>query len=92
MFTVVSYDIVDDRRRNKVHKEMRNFGRHVQYSVFECQLDGETLKKMARRLHALIDKREDSVRIYQLCEACVGKVQVIGQGEVTKVEPFQIVG
>lgn len=34
-FIVVSYDVVDDRRRTKVMKTLKNFGAHVQYSVFE---------------------------------------------------------
>ncbi len=30
MFVVVSYDIVDDRRRNKVCKTLKDFGARVQ--------------------------------------------------------------
>jgi len=34
---LVTYDICEDRRLAKVHKTMRGFEDHLQYSVFECQ-------------------------------------------------------
>lgn len=92
MFIVVSYDVVDDRRRTKVHKTLKNFGAPVQYSVFECQLDEKTLARLQKRLRQLIDVKEDSVRFYQLCESCLSKVQVMGVGQVTQVAPYRIVG
>jgi CRISPR-associated protein Cas2 len=92
MFIVVSYDIVDDKRRTKVHKALKNFGTPVQYSVFECQIDSATLERMQKRLKALIRAQEDSVRYYILCETCLGKVEVAGRGEVTHVKAYRIVG
>ena len=92
MFIVVSYDIVDDKRRTKVHKTLKNFGTPVQYSVFECQLDSPALERLQKRLKALIRPQEDSVRYYTLCEACLAKVKVAGRGEVTHVKAYQIVG
>jgi CRISPR-associated endonuclease Cas2 len=35
---LVCYDICDDKRLRKVFQTMRNYGDHLQYSVFECQL------------------------------------------------------
>jgi CRISPR-associated protein Cas2 len=32
---VVCYDVVDDRRRNRIFKLLKDYGRRVQYSVFE---------------------------------------------------------
>jgi CRISPR-associated protein Cas2 len=81
---VVSYDIVNDRRRNKVRKELKNYGEHIQYSVFECLLRPKDLDQMAKKLAALIDEDEDSVRIYQLCEGCRGRARVLGTGQVTE--------
>ncbi|MBE2235501.1 MAG: CRISPR-associated endonuclease Cas2, partial [Anaerolinea sp.] len=59
MLIVVSYDVVNDRRRAKVHKMLKNFGTRVQYSVFECQLDAKELKRLQKRLRPLIDLKED---------------------------------
>ncbi|MBW1990880.1 MAG: CRISPR-associated endonuclease Cas2, partial [Deltaproteobacteria bacterium] len=39
MFWVVSYDIVDDRRRLRLAKLLTDYGHRVQKSVFECDLD-----------------------------------------------------
>lgn len=91
MFVVVSYDVVDDRRRTKVHKTLKNFGVRVQYSVFECQLDSDDLKRLQKRLRPLIDLKEDSVRFYLLCEVCLPKAQVLGVGQVSEIKPFRIV-
>jgi len=91
MFVIVSYDIVDDRRRTKIHDTLKDFGARVQYSVFECQLDAQALKRLGDRLGRLINPDEDSIRFYFLCETDVGKVRVMGLGHVTQLEPFRIV-
>jgi CRISPR-associated protein Cas2 len=85
MFYIVSYDIPNDRKRNKVAKTLLNFGDRVQYSVFECILDEKQLEKMTSKLGTIISD-EDSVRIYALCAKCQGIVKVLGKGSVTKDE------
>lgn len=35
---VISYDIVDDRKRTKTVDTLKDYGRRVQKSVFECCL------------------------------------------------------
>ena len=47
MFVIVSYDIPNDKRRTQVMKTLKDYGAHVQYSVFECELKPE----LYRRLH-----------------------------------------
>lgn len=89
MFYIVSYDIPDDRKRNRVAKTMLNFGTRVQYSVFECIMDNKLLEKMTAKLNKLISE-EDSVRIYALCAKCEGVVKVMGRGEITKDEDVYI--
>jgi CRISPR-associated protein Cas2 len=66
MFTVVSYDIVDDKRRTKVFKLLKGYGAHVQFSVFECELDDGQLARLKVELLELVDPHLDSVRLYQL--------------------------
>jgi CRISPR-associated protein Cas2 len=91
MFIVVSYDITDDKRRKKAHAALGDFGTRVQYSVFECILEPGELKRLQERLGKIVNKRLDSVRYYQLCEADVGKVRVVGLGSVTGVESYRII-
>jgi CRISPR-associated protein Cas2 len=85
MFYVVSYDIPDDRKRDRVSKTLLDFGTRVQYSVFECILDNKLLEKMTAKLSRIISD-EDNVRIYALCAKCEGVAKVLGKGEVTKDE------
>ena len=36
MLYLISYDVTDDARRRHVMEALKDFGRRVQYSVFEC--------------------------------------------------------
>jgi len=79
MFVVVSYDIKDDKRRNKVCDELKNYGEHVQYSVFECDISQVQIKKLQTDLSKLINRRQDSIRYYFLCQKCLDKVVIQGR-------------
>jgi len=85
MFIIVSYDIPDDRRRTKVMKTLKNFGAHVQYSVFECDVDNNTYRRMRKKLNELIDKQEDNLRFYVLSKEDRKKRRVVGK-ERTEAE------
>ena len=92
MFVVVSYDIPEDKRRTKVMKTLENFGAHVQYSVFECELKDAAYKRMRERLDKLISPQHDSVRFYFLDEDTVGKIETIGARPVERARESYIVG
>jgi hypothetical protein len=49
MLTVVSYDVVDDRRRSIVAKPLKDFSARMQLSVFECRLELSQLELQVRR-------------------------------------------
>ncbi|MFV9692060.1 MAG: CRISPR-associated endonuclease Cas2 [Desulfobacteria bacterium] len=91
MFYLVSYDIPDDKRRTKLAKTIKDFGDRVQYSVFECIIEKDLLDKMVARISEIIDKGDDSVRIYTLCANCESTIKVIGTGEVTKNKNVYII-
>lgn len=91
MFLVVSYDVVDDRRRLKVAKVLTNYGQRVQKSVFECDLDDRRYLKMKQEVDRLIDHEEDSVRYYTLCPRCRRAVEVSGWGTVSEADEVIIV-
>lgn len=84
MFVVISYDIQDDRRRLKVAQKLEDYGTRVQYSVFECVLEEEKFRELRGGLFSLIERQEDSLRFYNLCDSCLKKVNIQGIGEVTK--------
>jgi CRISPR-associated protein Cas2 len=66
MFYLVCYDIVSDRRRNKVSKILEGYGLRVQKSVFECVLDEKQYETLSKYLTRLVNKREDQVRFYPI--------------------------
>ena len=91
MFIVISYNIRDDRRRDRIFKTLKNFGQWMQFSVFECELDRSNFLRLKDRLDHLIDaEKEDSIRFYFLCEGCKRQVERVG-GEKPRKEGAVIV-
>ncbi len=88
---MVSYDIVRDKTRGRVMRFLKDYGQRVQLSVFECDLDEETYRKMKRGVEGLIDKKEDRVRYYRLCRECVSRVVVSGWGEAPSDSEFELI-
>ncbi len=78
---IVSYDVHDSRRLQKVGKIMKDYGERVLYSVFECRLRHADFVRMKERIDEVIDHMEDSVRFYFVCDKCVKNVLVSGLGE-----------
>jgi CRISPR-associated protein Cas2 len=79
MLTVIAYDIVDDRRRDAVSTLLTDYGRRVNYSVFECALAGEEFEHLRAQLSRLINAREDRIVLYRLCENCRLRRSAIGR-------------
>jgi CRISPR-associated protein Cas2 len=63
---LVSYDIADEKRLRKVFRTMRNYGDHLQFSVFECQLTQADLARCRRDLAAIIHHGQDQVLFVNL--------------------------
>ncbi len=84
---VVSYDIADDRQRQRLSKVLCSYGQRVQYSVFECWLDEGELAELRRRLARYVRGVGDSVRIYRLCGLCVERVETIGDATAPEEPP-----
>jgi CRISPR-associated protein Cas2 len=63
---------------------LKDFGERVQYSVFECRLEQDTLEKLRQRIERLTDPQEDRVRIYRLCKECTAQVEIRGSGKVVE--------
>ncbi|MHA2621492.1 MAG: CRISPR-associated endonuclease Cas2 [bacterium JZ-2024 1] len=79
MFVVISYDIKDDKRRNRVFKALKDYGQWVQFSVFECHLHESHYLRLRNKLERLIRKdQNDSIRFYFLCEKDQQKIERIG--------------
>ncbi len=58
---LVCYDIANDKRLHRVFKTCKNFGDHLQFSVFECDLNSTELTQMQSELGQIILNTEDQV-------------------------------
>lgn len=76
---IITYDITDDRRRTKVYEILSDYGKWVGYSVFECMLPPEKFVHLTGELESIIDKNEDSIRIYRVCERDFSQRKILGQ-------------
>ena len=63
---IVTYDIVDDRRRAAVFKALRGFGDHLQYSVFRCDLSDRQRAELVAAVDPLLDHEVDQVLVIDL--------------------------
>ena len=59
---VVTYDVCEAARLRKVFKVMKGFGRHLQYSVFVCDLNELGKAELKAQLVGVIEP-EDQVLI-----------------------------
>ncbi len=72
---LIVYDIQNDRLRAKFAKFLTQFGRRVQFSVFEIQNSDRVLRNIETEVNARYKKRfgqGDSVLVYDIDDkACV---------------------
>lgn len=70
---LVSYDIADDKLRNRFSKYLKKFGYRVQYSVYKIEnserivtnIENDINNKFLKMFH-----QEDSVYIFHLSSSC----------------------
>lgn len=63
---IVTYDIRNPKRLRKVFKACKDYGMHLQLSVFECDLTAAEKIDFESRLRGLIDAGEDQVLLISL--------------------------
>lgn len=63
MFLLIPYDISDDKRRREVDKILSSYGKRVNYSVFEVEVNASKFRKLVKALEA-VTIEQDHVRIY----------------------------
>lgn len=81
---LVAYDVATEtaegrKRLRRVAQVCEAHGQRVQKSVFECTLKEAELEELKHRLFRVIDKDEDSLRIYRLREPRDRYLEVFGQ-------------
>lgn len=91
MLYLVCYDISNDAARDRMSRALLDFGSRIQESVFECPLNEALLERMMARLQQLPLAADDRVRVYRICGLCVERVQIYGDGEVTREPDYYLV-
>lgn len=83
MLALVTYDVNTEsqegkRRLRKVAKICTKYGIRVQNSVFECDVDPSQLKLLRNEILAVINEKTDSIRIYNLGDHYVKRIEHYG--------------
>jgi CRISPR-associated protein Cas2 len=84
---IVTYDISNPKRLRAVFKKMRDFGDHLQLSVFECQLTPTDLVRLRHELSEIIHHAEDQVLFIHL-----GPSEGRGDRAITSLgRPYEVI-
>ena len=63
---LIIYDIINDKKRNRMAKFLESYGIRVQKSAFEVNLTKKRCDIMLERATKMIDLETDSLRVYLL--------------------------
>lgn len=80
-FALIIYDIISNKRRNKLVKLLKGYGERVQKSAFEAHLKKTLFNKLLKELDKFA-KDEDSIRVYKI----IGKGQTFYFGTNIETE------
>jgi CRISPR-associated protein Cas2 len=78
-----TYDVAEDKRRNRLFELLKDHGEHVQYSVFLCELTSRERVGLLARCGEIIHHQEDQLLVIKLgpagldwtqCLDSVGKI------------------
>ncbi len=85
---IVTYDIRCDKWLRRVFRICKDFGMHLQYSVFECDLTATDKLHMEGRLKEVMNESEDQVLFFELGPASQRgerRISALGQS-YTKID------
>jgi CRISPR-associated protein Cas2 len=63
---LVSYDVSDDKRRDRVFEALKDHGNHTQFSVFLCELSPREAASLRGLLSGIIHHGQDQVLLVDL--------------------------
>lgn len=86
LYILIIYDIINNRKRNRLAKFLQGYGFRIQKSAFEAFLTNSFYKKMLREIKDYASP-EDSIRIYKI----IGKGQVTVMGIKESVQPEEVI-
>lgn len=84
-WSLVCYDVRDDKRLRRVAKVLEGYGERLQYSVFRCRLSGRERERLRWELAKVMGK-EDDLLLVPLCQGCVGRLTDRARRETWQAE------
>jgi CRISPR-associated protein Cas2 len=83
-FTLIAFDIADDKRRRRLVKVLESFGVRAQESVFEAWLNEREKEKLLRKASKYIAREADRFAVYVLPPLDFNDIISLGVGQVTE--------
>ena len=76
---LICYDMTSNRKRRKAAEILLDYGRRVQYSVFECEINRKQFEILNAKLAELSEGMDDgNIRIYQIAKEEMQKIAILG--------------
>lgn len=83
-FTVIAFDVADDKRRRRLVSVLESFGVRAQESVFEAWLNDFERNKLLREAHQQIRPELDRMAVYVLPPTDFADIVSLGVGKVAE--------
>jgi len=88
----VIYDITKNKTRNRVSIYCKDYGLYrVQKSVFLGTLNKNEVDELSLKCDEIINKKEDSVYIFPMCDEDFKKVKLLGQAFNKKMVKDEVI-
>ena len=92
MLVWVIYDIIKNKTRSRIAIYCKGYGLYrVQKSVFLGSLNKNEIDELSLRCDEIIDKKEDSVYIFPMCDEDFKKVKLLGQAFDKKMVKDEVI-
>ncbi len=81
---IVTYDFEDDKKRTKFSKFLEQYGRRIQYSIFEIKNSERVLTNILTEIEGKYKSTftgADSIIVFQVCGNCENKMLKYGYSE-----------
>lgn len=76
VFVLIIYDIIDNKKRNKLATYLQSYGFRIQKSAFEAVISKTKYHKLIKEIKRYVTE-EDSIRIYKI----IGNNQIKSYGK-----------
>ena len=83
---LIAYDICDEKRLYRIHKQIQAYSVSGQKSFYDCWVTKHELLKLKRILTSIMDIEEDRIYIFQIFDDSPALFFGVAQNQ--SIEPF----